>query len=122
MTIGGVDQKIDKAPTADTALNLLSPVSKLRRVSREKILLAELAEAQHRLKMTLARPGLTDAASAYIASAYHRLQAAAQQWKQRKAEQFEVTRETLAELRNEIRAAMNDLRRSGLREREHELA
>jgi hypothetical protein len=29
-----------------------------------------------------------------------------------------VTRETLAELRNEIRAAMNDLRRSGLRERE----
>jgi stearoyl-CoA desaturase (Delta-9 desaturase) len=101
-------------------LSKLGLVSKLRRVSREKILLAELAEAQRRIQTTLARPGLTDAASAYIASAYHRLQATAQQWRQRKAEQFEVTRETLAELRNEIRAAMNALRRSGLRE--HELA
>ena len=93
-------------------------VSKLRRVSREKILLAELAEAQRLLKTTLARPGLTEAASAYIANAYHRLQATAQQWAQRKAEQFEVTREMLAELRREIRAATNTLQLFGSRERE----
>jgi stearoyl-CoA desaturase (delta-9 desaturase) len=90
-------------------------VSKLRRVSREKILLAELAEAQRLLKTTLARPGLTEAASAYIANAYHRLQATAQQWAQRKAEQFEVTREMLAELRREIRAATNTLQLFGSR-------
>jgi stearoyl-CoA desaturase (delta-9 desaturase) len=93
-------------------------VSKLRRVSREKILLAELAEAQRLLKTTLARPGLTEAASAYIANAYHRLQATAQQWTQRKAEQFEVTREMLAELRREIRAATNTLQLFGSREHE----
>jgi stearoyl-CoA desaturase (delta-9 desaturase) len=91
-------------------LSKVGLVTKLRRVSREKILLAELAEAQCLLKTTLARPGLTDAASAYIASAYHRLQATAQQWTQRKAEQFEVTREMLAELRAEIRAATSTLR------------
>jgi stearoyl-CoA desaturase (Delta-9 desaturase) len=84
-------------------------VSKLRRVSREKILLAELAEAQRMLKTTLARPGLTDAASAYITSAYQRLQATALQWRQRQAAQFEVTREMLAELRGEIRAATSSL-------------
>ena len=84
-------------------------VSKLRRVSREKILLAELAEAQRLLKTTLARPGLTEGAATYIASAYHRLQETAQKWKQRKAEQFEVTREMLAELRNEIRMATSAL-------------
>ena len=99
-------------------LSKLGLVSKLRRVSREKILLAELAETQRQLKTTLARPGLTDAASAYIASAYHRLQAIAQQWTQRKAEQFEVTREMLAELRKEIRAATSTLQLLGSRQGE----
>src|SRR5580704_14652618 len=92
------------------SLSKFGLVTKLRRVSRERILLAQLAEAQCLLKTTLARPGLTEAASAYIASAYHRLQATAQQWTQRKAEQFEVTREMLAELRAEIRAATSTLR------------
>jgi hypothetical protein len=93
-------------------------VSKLPQVSREKILFAELAEAQRQLKTTLARPGLTEGASAYIASAYHRLQAAAQQWTQRKAEQFEITRDMLAELRKEIRAATSTLQLFGSRQRE----
>ena len=93
-------------------------VTKLRRVAREKILLAELAETQRLLKTTLARPGLTDAASAYIATAYHRLQATAQKWGQNKAEQFEVTREMLADLRNEIRDATSTLQLFGSRLRE----
>jgi len=64
------------------------------------------------------RPGLTDAASAYISSAYHRLQATAQQWTQRKAEQFEVTREMLTELRREIRNATSTLQLFGSCQRE----
>ncbi len=60
--------------------------------SSEKILLAELAEAQRRLETELASPGLTDAASAFLRSACHRLQATAQRWKERKAEQLGVTR------------------------------
>ena len=85
-------------------------VSKLRRVPAEKIILAELAEAQRQLETVLASPGLNDAASAFIRSAYHRLQTTAQRWKQRKAEQLEVTRSMLTELRNEIRAATSSIR------------
>jgi stearoyl-CoA desaturase (Delta-9 desaturase) len=101
--------QIDPTKWLIWTLSRLGLVSKLRRVSQEKILFAELAEAQRRLETTLARPGLNETASAYIANAYHRLQAAAQNWTQRKAQQFEVTREMLAELRNEIRAATSTL-------------
>src|ERR1700682_5669656 len=101
--------QIDPTKWLIWTLSKVGLVSKLRRVFREKILLAELAEAQRLLKTTLARPGLTEGAATYIASAYHRLQEAAQKWKQRKAEQFEVTREMLAELRNEIRTATSAL-------------
>jgi stearoyl-CoA desaturase (Delta-9 desaturase) len=82
---------------------------KLRRVPAEKIVLA-LAEAQRQLKTKLASPELSDTASAYVASAYQRLQRTAQQWTQRKAEQLEVTREMLAGLRNEVRVATSALR------------
>lgn len=98
-------------------LSKLGLVSKLRRVSREKILLAELVEAQRQLKTTLASPGLTEAAYAYIASAYRRLQATAQQWKPRKAEQFEITREMPTDLRKEIRAATRPPQLFGSRQR-----
>ena len=99
-------------------LSKLGLVSKLRRVPTEKILLTELVEAQRRLEGKLNSPGLTETASAYVANARHRLQATAQQWAARKAEQFEVTREALTELRNEIRAARRALRLPGLRERQ----
>ena len=99
-------------------LSKLGLVSKLRRVPAEKILLTELVEAQRRLEGKLNSPGLTETASAYVANARHRLQATAQQWAARKAEQFEVTREALTELRNEIRAARRALRLPGLRERQ----
>jgi stearoyl-CoA desaturase (Delta-9 desaturase) len=98
-------------------LSKLGFVSKLRRVPTERILLAEFAETQRQLEAKLASPGLTDAGSAYIASAYHRLQATAQQWTQCKAEQLEVTCKMIDELRNEIRAAASALRLRGLHER-----
>ena len=110
--------QIDPTKWLIWSLSRFGLVSKLRRVSREKILLAELAETQRLLQTTLTRPGLTDAASAYITNAYHRLQATAQQWTQRKAEQFEVTREMLADLRNEIRAATSTLQLFAARGRE----
>jgi hypothetical protein len=80
------------------------------RVPTEKIVLAELAEAQRHLQTVLASPGLNDAPSAFMRSAYHRLQTIAQQLAQRKAEQLEVTRAMLSELRNEIRAATSSIR------------
>jgi len=99
-------------------LSKLGLVSKLRRVPAEKILLTELVEAQRRLEGKLNSPGLTEAASACVANACHRLQATAQRWAARKAEQLEVTREALTELRDEIRAARRALRLPGLRERQ----
>jgi stearoyl-CoA desaturase (delta-9 desaturase) len=93
-------------------------VTKLRRVPAEKILLTELVETQRRLERRLNNPGLTEAASACVASVCHRLQATAQRWALRKAEQLEVTREALVELRNEIRAARRTLRLPDLRERQ----
>ena len=102
--------QIDPTKWMIWTLSKLGLVSKLRRVPAEKIVLAELAEAQRQLETVLASPGLNDAASAFIRSAYHRLQTIAQQLAQRKAEQLEVTRAMLSELRNEIRAATSSIR------------
>jgi len=110
--------QIDPTKWIIWVLSKLGLVSKLRRVPTEKILLTELVEAQRRLEGKLNSPGLTEAASACVANACHRLQATAQRWAARKAEQLEVTREALTELRNEIRAARRALRLPGLRERQ----
>src|ERR1700737_2000715 len=91
-------------------LSRLGLVKKLRRVPNEKIVLAELAEAQRQLETKLAAPDLTEGATTYFANAYHRLQAAAQEWAHHKAQQIEVTREMLVELRNEIRTVTRILR------------
>jgi stearoyl-CoA desaturase (delta-9 desaturase) len=95
----------------------LGLASNLRRVPAEKILLAELAEAQRHMETKLECPHLTVAAREYIASAYARLQATATEWAQFKDAQMEITREMLAELRQEVRAAM-----ASVRLRDHELA
>jgi stearoyl-CoA desaturase (Delta-9 desaturase) len=107
--------QIDPTKWMIWTLSKLGLVSKLRRVPAEKIVLAELAEAQRQLETVLASPGLNDAASAFIRSASHRLQTIAQQLAQRKAEQLEVTRAMLSELRNEIRAATSSIRLPGAR-------
>jgi stearoyl-CoA desaturase (delta-9 desaturase) len=91
-------------------LSKVGLVSRLRRVPTEKIVLAELAEAQRRLEATLANPGLTEATATLIATAYHGLRETAQHWTQRKAGQLEVSREMLDSLRNQIRMATNALR------------
>jgi stearoyl-CoA desaturase (delta-9 desaturase) len=89
---------------------------KLRRVPTEKIMLAELAEAQRHLEIKLATPGLTATAHAYLSETYERIQATAQQWTQHRAEDLEVTREMLLELRAEIRLALEALRMPHLEE------
>lgn len=97
-------------------LSKVGLVRNLRRVAPEKIVLAELAEAQRRLEEKLATPGLTAASAAYISRAYHRLQTLAQEWNQLRAAQIEITREKLVELRAEIRVAMSALRMTALSE------
>lgn len=87
---------------------------KLRRVSSEKILLSELAEAQRRMESHLESQNLPAAARAYITSAYERLQATANEWAQFKAAQMEITREMLSELREEIREAVASLKQREL--------
>jgi hypothetical protein len=62
------------------------------------------------LEIRMHHPGLNDAASAFVKSAYHRLHTIAQQLAQGRAEQLEVTRATLSEFRNEIRAATSSIR------------
>ena len=90
---------------------------KLRTVPSEKILLAELGEVQRRMETKLECPHLTDAARAYIAQSYARLQATAAEWAQFKDAQMEITREMLVELRAEVRAAF-----ASLKARDHEVA
>jgi stearoyl-CoA desaturase (delta-9 desaturase) len=99
-------------------LSKIGLASKLRRVPSEKILLAELAEAQRQLETKLESPNLTDAARAYIASSYERIQETARAWAQHKGEQIEVTREMLADLRDEVRSAMSALKQRGFEEPE----
>jgi stearoyl-CoA desaturase (delta-9 desaturase) len=81
----------------------------LRRVPSERILLAELAEAQRRMETKLECPHLTDAARAYIVAAYARLEETMAEWARFKDAQMEITREMLAELREEVRLAVESL-------------
>jgi stearoyl-CoA desaturase (Delta-9 desaturase) len=83
---------------------------KLHRVPEEKIILAELAEAHRRLETVLADSWLTEADSAVVASAQHRLQVLEKQWTEKKHERTEPADEMLSALRREIRAAMRMLR------------
>src|SRR6201988_2714185 len=66
--------QIDPTKWMISTLSKLGLVSKLRRVPAEKIVLAELAEAQRQLETELASSGLADASSAFMRNAYHRLQ------------------------------------------------
>jgi stearoyl-CoA desaturase (delta-9 desaturase) len=101
------------------ALAKVGLARKLRRVPETKVALAELAEAQRRLQERLAHPGLSPAAAARLTGAYARLQAAAQRWGERKAEQLEGTGQKVAdELRQEVGAAIGVLRRPHLRKPE----
>lgn len=102
--------QIDPTKWLIWTLSKLRLVQKLRRVPKEKVILAELMEAQRQLETKLATPGLTETAAAYFANAYHRLQNAAKNWTDHKAQQIEVTREMLGELQNEIRRATRILR------------
>ncbi len=90
--------------------------SKLRRVPSEKILLSELAETQRCFESKLECPKLTEPARAFITDAYERLQATARQWAQHRAEQIEVTREMIAQLREELRSAISSLKLHGFQE------
>lgn len=94
-------------------LSKLGLVGKLRRVASDRIILAELAEAQRLLETKLQNPSLSDTARAYIADSYERLKAIARDWAQHKAAQIEVTREMLTKLHKDIRAASSVLKLRG---------
>ncbi len=91
-------------------LSKVGLVSKLRTVPSERILLAELAEAQRQLQVKLDLPNLPTETHSVIKDAYERLQQTAREWANHRAEDLEVTREMLAELQAELRQALNSLR------------
>ena len=91
-------------------LSKLGLARKLRRVPEEKIILAELAEAQRRLETSLASAGLSQEASMRIAAARNRLQAIEKQWIEQKRGEIEPPHELLPAPRREIRAALRVLR------------
>src|ERR1700730_9651226 len=88
------------------------------RPRQQKIVLAELAEAQRRLEANLAKSCLTEVIATYIANARHSLRETAQQWTQRNPGQLEVTREMLITLRNEMPVATIARRRPVLHRRQ----
>ena len=94
-------------------LSKLGLAGNLRRVPSERILLAQLGEAQRRFETKLNSSHLTEDARAFINDAYERLLATTSAWAQHKAEQIEITREMLVELREEIRFAMRSLKFHG---------
>jgi stearoyl-CoA desaturase (Delta-9 desaturase) len=102
--------QIDPTKWIIWTLSKFGLVKRLRRVPTEKIVLCELAEAQRQLEKRLANPSLSTTAAAYLTNSYQRLQAIAQEWAEHRAKQIEVTREMLADLRREIRAALSVLR------------
>jgi stearoyl-CoA desaturase (delta-9 desaturase) len=102
--------QIDPTKWIIWTLSKFGLVKQLRRVPTEKIVLCELAEAQRQLEKRLANPSLSTTAAAYLTNSYQRLQAIAQEWAEHRAKQIEVTREMLADLRREIRAALSVLR------------
>jgi hypothetical protein len=57
-------------------------------------------------------------AVAYVTNARQRLETVAQNWAMRRAQELEVTREMLADLRREIRAATSVLRLPDIRNRQ----
>jgi len=100
-------------------LHRLGLTWQLRRVPDETILLAEIAEQQRQLAVTLgARPAsVADSVRHLLQSAQDRLEQASAQWEQRQAEyrraaesRVEASREKLTELRGEFRAAAQRLR------------
>src|ERR1700739_4612536 len=66
-------------------LSKIGLASDLRRVPKEKIVLCELAEAQHQLEKRLKHHGLSEAAAEYIAAGYKKLQASAEEWAEHRA-------------------------------------
>jgi len=95
------------------AIWLLSKVglaSKLRRAPSEKILLAQLAEAQRQLQSKLETAEPTSSVHGLITHAYERIQKTAHEWAVYRDTQLEVTREKLIELRCELKFAINSLK------------
>src|SRR6202162_6031165 len=102
--------QIDPTKWIIWTLSKIGLTNQLRRVPMEKIVLSELAEAQRQLEKHLESQAISATAAEYISASYKRLQAAAQEWADHRAKDIEVTREALAGLRREIRAALSVLR------------
>lgn len=102
--------QIDPTKWLIWALAKLGLASKLRTVPSEKILLAQLSVAERQFESTLNLESLPASVRSAVSAAYQRLQVTAGEWAKHRAEQIEVTREMLNDLREEVRFAFSSLK------------
>lgn len=90
-------------------LSKVGLTDKLRRVSREKILLAELGEAQRQIETAISTPGLSEHVHAYLTTAMERIQLLVANCNKLREQEVELTRELIEEIRLEISRAWESL-------------
>jgi stearoyl-CoA desaturase (delta-9 desaturase) len=91
-------------------LNKLGLASNLRQVSAQAIFLAELRETQRCLEVKVSNAATTFEDQSLLLAIRTRLSELSEAWDHYHAKQIEVSRETLAHLREELRSLMSQIR------------
>jgi stearoyl-CoA desaturase (delta-9 desaturase) len=101
--------QIDPTKWIIWALSKIGFAKQLRIVPPEKIILSELTEAQRKLERRLANDSLSAQAAWVVRDSYQKLQAAALEWAEHRAQDVAITREALVGIRRKIRSALSVL-------------
>jgi stearoyl-CoA desaturase (delta-9 desaturase) len=91
-------------------LNKLGLASNLRQVSAQAIFLAELRETQRSLEAKVSSSATSVEDHSIILGIRTRLAALSEAWDHYQSKQIEVSRETLAHLREELRSLISQIR------------
>jgi stearoyl-CoA desaturase (delta-9 desaturase) len=92
------------------ALNKLGLTSNLRQVAPQVIFLAELRETQRALELKVSNASTSVEDHSILLAIRQRLHALSEAWEHYQTKQIEVSRETLAHLREELRTLMSQIR------------
>jgi len=102
--------QFDPTKWAIWTLNKLGLTSNLRQVPAQAIFLAELRETQRTLEAKVSNAGATAEDHSIIEAIRTRLAALSEAWEHYQSKQIEVSRETLAHLREELRSLIGQIR------------
>jgi stearoyl-CoA desaturase (Delta-9 desaturase) len=101
--------QIDPTKWIIWALSTIGLAKQLRMVPPEKIILSELTEAQRKLERRLANDSLSAQAAGVVRDSYQKLQVAAREWAEHRAQDVAITHEALVSIRRKIRSALSVL-------------